>query len=224
MPTNHEHNSDGDGRYEGPDESDIERSYSDEYDYPGSSRWRTIIWQAFATVVGAVFILSLVLGVLGPPRQRDEPPTQPMNTGTVTNVLNGNTITVQREHEEFLVRYIGVSTPAPGAPLHDLATEVNRDWVDGETVLLEGDRTDLDSQGALLRYVYLDDAMINANLIYQGLAEVDTSGANSRYTAEFERLEAEAKAAGRGIWATDDGELPRVSTRGKQKSLRNRRS
>lgn len=199
----------------------MERSYSDEYGRPGHGRWKTIIWQTFAAIIAGIFVLSLVLGGLGSPRQADESPGVQTETGTVTNVLSGNTITVQGEHEEFVVRYIGVSPPVPGAPLNNLATEVNRGWVDGKEVLLERDERDVDSQGRMLRYVYLGDAMINANLIYQGLAQADVSDNNTRYNGRFEQLEAEAKAAGRGIWA-DGSTAPRVSIQ--QHLRRNRRS
>ena len=49
---------------------------------------------------------------------------------------------------------------------------------------LERDKVDSDAQGRLLRYVYLDGAMVNAALIAVGLGSAST-GQNVRYAEGF---------------------------------------
>ena len=79
------------------------------------------------------------------------------------------------------VRYIGVATPEYGHPWYDLVTDVNRNWVVGKEVDLERDKVDSDSQGRLLRYVYLDGAMVNAALIAVGLGSSGDRAERSVY-------------------------------------------
>ena len=175
----------------------------------GQSGW----WQILITVVGIVIIGSLVITVL-PLRSRNanvQPPPPQLETGTVVRVIDGRTIFVRVGQTEVEVRYIGVATPEYGHPWYDLVSDVNRNWVVGKEVDLERDRVDSDAQGRLLRYVYLEGAMVNAALIAVGLGSAAT-GQNVRYAEGFRRLEAEAKSEQLGIWANQAEESPTPSS------------
>ena len=203
---------------EGPSEDDIERSWSDGSG-GRSGGWTERWWQILITVVGIVIVGSLVITVL-PLRSRNanvQPPPPQLETGTVVRVLDGRTIFVQVGKTEVEVRYIGVVTPEYGHPWYDLVTEVNRNWVVGKEVDLERDRVDTDAQGRLLRYVYLEGAMVNAALIAVGLGSA-TTGQNVRYAEGFRRLEADAREEQLGIWATEDEESPTPTNKSPDRS------
>jgi hypothetical protein len=51
----------------------------------------------------------------------------------------------------------------------------------------------------LLAYVWVDDLMVNAELVRQGYAQVMTVPPNVRYQALFLKLQGEARAARRGL-------------------------
>jgi len=164
--------------------------------------------------------LGLGLGVglgltlaLGPPAARwgltlSEPPQPPpVLVGEVSRVFDGATIrallgtgAVER------VRYLGVEAPGPAECFGPEALLYNRDALLGRTVWLELDARERDAQGHLLAYVYLDPkglSMVNAVLIAQGLARASPTlddGQPLRYGALFAELEAEARAAKRGLW------------------------
>ncbi len=198
---------------EGPSEEDIERSWSDGPDGGNSGSWRERWWQILITLVGIVIIVSLVITVL-PLRSRNanvQPPPPQLETATVVRVIDGRTIFVRVGKTEVEVRYIGVNTPEYGHPWYDLVTDVNRNWVVGKEVDLERDRIDSDAQGRLLRYVYLDGAMVNAALIAVGLGTAAT-GQNVRYAEGFRRLEAEARSEQLGIWANQAEASPTPSS------------
>lgn len=203
---------------EGPSEDDIERSWSDGSGGK-SGGWTERWWQILITVVGIVIVGSLVITVL-PLRSRNanvQPPPPQLETGTVVRVIDGRTIFVQVGKTEVEVRYIGVVTPEYGHPWYDLVTEVNRNWVVGKEVDLERDRVDTDAQGRLLRYVYLEGAMVNAALIAVGLGSA-TTGQNVRYAEGFRRLEADAREEQLGIWATEDEESPTPTNKSPDRS------
>lgn len=65
---------------------------------------------------------------------------------------------------------------------------------------LELDAQARDRHGRLLAYVWVDDLMVNAELVRRGYAEVMTVPPNVRYQALFLRLQREAREAARGLW------------------------
>ena len=126
---------------------------------------------------------------------------------TVTRVIDGDTIEVNIDNAIYKVRYVGIDTPelddkrAEYFSLAQEATRFNRQLVERETVRLEEDISQVDKYGRLLRYVYVDDIFVNAELVRQGLACVKAYPPDTKYLAYLEELEAEARQAGRGIWA-----------------------
>jgi micrococcal nuclease len=126
--------------------------------------------------------------------------------GVVVRVVDGDTIHVRLADRIEKVRYIGVNTPEvhhprrgqePGGPE---AAEVNHALVSGKRVRLELDVQARDRYGRLLAYVWVDDLMVNAELVRRGYAQVMTVPPNVRYQALFLRLQRDAREAGRGLW------------------------
>jgi len=118
----------------------------------------------------------------------------------VSRIIDGDTVVLASgEH----VRYIGMNTPEmnPLQPFAREATEANRLLVEGKTVRLEKDISETDRYGRLLRYVWVDNTMVNLELVRRGLAEAKAYLPDVRYQALFEAAEVEAKLAGRGMWA-----------------------
>jgi micrococcal nuclease len=73
--------------------------------------------------------------------------------------------------------------------------------VEGKIVRLEQDISETDRYGRLLRYVYVGDVFVNAELVRQGLAQVSTYPPDVKYQDVFLQLQREARAAGRGLWS-----------------------
>jgi len=130
-------------------------------------------------------------------------PTAPL----VTRVIDGDTIEVNIAGTIYKVRYIGIDTPelddkrAEFCALAQEATRYNRQLVEGKTVRLEKDISETDKYGRLLRYVYVDDILVNAELVREGLAWAKAYPPDTKYQAYLEELEAEAKQDRVAIWA-----------------------
>ena len=192
-------------KYEGPEEFDIDRPES------GAPTGRWLARGGRVLLVAAILMLVLslfgrpLLGLFRRPAQASLPAIE-RAAATVTSVINGVTIIVEIEGRPATVRYLGVDPPEYGTELYDLAAAVNRSWVLGVEVLLERDVTDADLEGRLLRYVWVDDVMINAALLGWGLARHVPGPPDTRYSSDLARIEAEARATGLGIWRpeTDD--------------------
>ena len=81
------------------------------------------------------------------------------------------------------------------------AWQANRRLIEGKEVRLERDLSDTDKYGRLLRYVYVDDTLVNAELVRLGLAEARAYPPDTRYQDLLAQLEREARRDGRGMWA-----------------------
>ena len=127
--------------------------------------------------------------------------TAPPDTARVTRVIDGDTIVIEGNYR---VRYIGIDTPEVHPEMEAFGLEAwqaNRELVKGKVVYLEKDVSEVDKYGRLLRYVYVDDIFVNAELVRQGLAYAQPYSPDTKHQDYLEQLEQEARQAGRGIWA-----------------------
>lgn len=165
----------------------------------------------------ALLLLTLVGCELIPPEQATNPPPPPPDGATgemaqVTRVIDGDTIDVRIDGATYRVRYVGVNTPERDEPCYRDATAANAALVEGQTVRLVRDVSDTDRFDRLLRYVYVGDVLVNAQLIARGYGEVVSYPPDTRFFEYFRDLEIEAAAAGRGCHPTgifDDGTYTR---------------
>ena len=125
--------------------------------------------------------------------------------GDATGVVDGDTIRVLIDGTEYRVRYIGIDTPEIH-PTHGVepfgpeASQANSDLVEGKTVWLEKDVSETDRYGRLLRYVYVDDLMVNEELLRRGLAKVVTFPPDVKYIDCFLEIQRAAQEAEVGMW------------------------
>jgi endonuclease YncB( thermonuclease family) len=126
-------------------------------------------------------------------------PNNPPQTGKVVEILDGNTVKVLVNGLVYVVRYIGVKPPAD-QNYATLTNAKNGELVFLKEVTLTGDGADKDPTGRLLRYVSVGDIFVNLELIRQGLASADDAALQSSCSQVFQDAEAEARAAGMGIW------------------------
>ena len=139
----------------------------------------------------------------------------------VLDVIDGDTIAIDRGQGREKVRYIGVDTPEtvhPSKPVEVMGREAsaaNKAMVEGRDVLLERDLTDRDRYGRLLRYVWIEDpssssgvALVNLALVAGGFAQVSTYPPDVRYVDLYLAAQRQAREAGLGLWADDPPVAP----------------
>lgn len=134
----------------------------------------------------------------------------------VIRVTDGDTIRVElADGAQEDVRYIGVNTPERDEPCYGRdggATGANAALVEGQTVRLVQDISDRDRFGRLLRYIYVGDTFVNAELVREGWAEATRYEPDTRHFDQFVELEQAAARAGDGCHPTgifDDGTFNR---------------
>lgn len=127
----------------------------------------------------------------------------------VISVIDGDTIELSGGAR---VRYIGVDTPETREkkgniwvyhpmPYAEEAKEFNRRFVDGKIVRLEFDVQKKDVYGRLLAYVYVEDKMVNIELLKEGYAMLYTYPPNVKHAEEFLKAQGIARENKSGLWS-----------------------
>ncbi len=135
-------------------------------------------------------------------RQADAPDTI---EAKVVDVIDGETIVIEKDGVQQTVRYLGVDAPGEGECYAAEATDANRALVEGKTVKIERQATDTDAQGNWVRDVWVaqDDGtyvLVAHQLVQEGAVTADISEPNTRFASWLRGAEAIAKAEGRGLW------------------------
>ena len=128
--------------------------------------------------------------------------------GSVTRVVDGDTVHVRIGDRAETVRYIGMDTPEtvkPDTPVQcfgKAASAANRRLVDGQRVRLRIDAEPRDRYGRLLAYVYRlrDGLFVNGALVRQGFATILTIPPNVRHARALRSMERRARRQRRGLW------------------------
>ncbi len=109
-------------------------------------------------------------------------------TVKVTRVIDGDTIEIFLDGKTEKVRLIGIDTPEKGKPYFNEATEKTKELCLGKEVRLEKDVSEKDRYDRLLRYVYVGDLFVNAELVKQGYASAYTYPPDVKYSELFRKL------------------------------------
>ena len=122
--------------------------------------------------------------------------------GTVVRVIDGDTIVLASGEK---IRYLLVDTNEITSGRDDCygpeAKAVNQSLVEKKEVEIEYDSVCTDIYGRLLGYVTVDGRDVNALLVERGYAcvlYIPPDGASRR--GDYEALQAQAMAAGAGMW------------------------
>ncbi len=137
-------------------------------------------------------------------------PGETVETYPVTKVVDGDTIVVKIGDTEEHIRLIGVNTPEtvdPRKKVQCFGAEASawlKNVLASTSVTLVADPTqeDRDRYGRLLRYVYLDDTLINGEIIQAGYGYEYTYQKPYQMQKEFKDSENYARLGGIGLWAT----------------------
>lgn len=127
----------------------------------------------------------------------------------VVRSVDGDTIRVNRNGEEIVIRFIGLDTPetvAPDRPVECFGPEASartKELVEGGQVWLEYDEASglTDKYDRTLAFVWLDQqTMLNELLIAEGYAEEVTYTDGYAHQRDFQDAERAAQSSGLGLW------------------------
>lgn len=113
----------------------------------------------------------------------------------VSRVIDGDTIDLT---DGKRVRLLGINTPEKNENFYQEAKDYLNQTVGNGEIWLEA--FGKDKYGRTLGYIYVDDTLINLEIIKNGLASTYLLSPNQKYYLEFKNAEKEAKASSLGIW------------------------
>jgi micrococcal nuclease len=169
-----------------------------------------MVWRALVPGLAALAALAAVPACSSSPAA----PAGPPGAAVVVHPVDGDTVVVRIGHHEESVRFIGIDTPesvSRTVPVECYGPEAKHRTAallpPGTEVVLQRDVEARDKYGRLLAYITRasDGAFINLLLVEDGFAESFPFPPNTAHRADFDRAEADAKAAERGLWPTCGG-------------------
>jgi len=121
------------------------------------------------------------------------------NEFLVTRVIDGDTVVLEDDER---VRLLGIDTPERGQYFYQDATDYLVERIENKKVRLVSGHEDRDKYDRLLRYIYLDNILVNTELIEKGLATAYIFE-EDEYTEIIYQKEAEARRSNIGIWSLE---------------------
>ncbi|UCD05705.1 MAG: thermonuclease family protein [candidate division WOR-3 bacterium] len=141
-----------------------------------------------------------------------------VRTEEVTEVIDGDTF---RTATGSSVRLLGINAPEINDPGGDIAKHALAWMIMNKEVRMVTDVTDKDDYGRLLRYVFVGDVNVNAEMVRLGYAERRFFPPDTLYLEEMRELEKIAIRNRSGLWAlpvfqfsdTTSGAAPKTMVR-----------
>jgi endonuclease YncB( thermonuclease family) len=128
-------------------------------------------------------------------------PPNPIEVAVVSSIVDGDTIQVQMNGQEYKVRYIGIDAPESGTGNQaSTATAANSAMTSGQTIMMVKDQSETDSFDRLLRYVVAGNGFVNYELVRQGYASAKDYPPDSACALNLATAMNEAQSNHLGLW------------------------
>lgn len=144
----------------------------------------------------------------GAPPETPAEAVVPDGWATTSGIVDGGTVDVVLESGmPARVRYSAIEVPrlgsgdAPGECFSAEAAQRNRELIGDQPLWLESDAALTDADGNLLRYIWIGEVQVNAQLVAEGYARVAAASPDTRYAERLRQLEAAARENALGLWS-----------------------
>ncbi len=144
-------------------------------------------------------------------------PSEEPSFATVIKVIDGDTISIEKDGVTETLRLIGINTPEtvdPRKPVECFGKEASskaKELLEGKHIRFEQDSSQdiRDKYGRTLAYVFRDDGLFfNKTMIEEGYAYEYTYEVPYKYQQEFKVAQKTAEANQKGLWAPGVCEKP----------------
>lgn len=135
----------------------------------------------------------------------------------VKSFIDGDTIKINVNNEDILIRLLNVDTPElkqgeKDIPMGKKASEFTSKFLKDKEIKLELDKEHYDKHGRLLAFIYVINdgkkVSLNEELIKEGFAKVIKVGENKSKYDEYKKIEKPVRESKKGIWANIEANYP----------------
>jgi micrococcal nuclease len=121
---------------------------------------------------------------------------------SVSHIVDGDTIDVTGCPDSGRVRLVLINTPeiSPGECFGKEASAYTSSHLLNRQVGLERDKSDKDSFGRYLRYVWVDGELFDERIVRDGYAELAVYPPDVKYQSRIADAQHDAQISGRGLW------------------------
>ncbi|RHV56862.1 thermonuclease [Clostridiaceae bacterium OM02-2AC] len=126
----------------------------------------------------------------------------------LTKCTDGDTAHFMIDGQDTTVRFLAIDTPEtkkPNTPVQPYGKEASRYTCDAlssaKEIRLEYEKEKDDKYGRCLAWVFVDDELLQEQLIQKGYAKVAYLYGDYKYTGRLQEAEKKAKAERLGIWS-----------------------
>lgn len=155
---------------------------------------------AAAIAAGGLAICAASVLVLTSAKPNAAVTAEDLRSAKVEHVRSGSKVVLDEGEE---VVYAGIRAPFDAEPLSEAAQARNEELVAGKKVRLRFDDTMKDKKDRFVAYVFAEGAMVNEQLVKEGLAFVQLSSDHRRFAKELLAAQADARKNRRGLWKLD---------------------
>ena len=135
--------------------------------------------------------------------------------GTIDSVIDGDFITITSKGKEVEIRLFGIDTPEKTQAFGQSAKNFTGAMASGKEIRVEP--ISKDQYGKTVAMVYANGINLNEQIISQGFGWVYRQYCKESFCADWLKLESNAKASQKGLWA-DANPIPPWEYRQKKRS------
>ena len=143
-------------------------------------------------IIIAVALVLLVAGCVSETAKTQQ------RYSSVERVIDGDTIKMDNGDT---IRLLGINAPDKKEKLYEESSERLAHLVLGKYVRMENDSVNRDGYKRLLRYIFVNNTLVNAEMIREGYAKSYLLQTNLRYAKRLTDAEGYAKSNKLGMWS-----------------------
>ena len=130
--------------------------------------------------------------------------------------VDGDTAKFERNNKVFILRFLAVNTPETKSPKKgvefygkEASNYTCKRLQEAKTIEIEYDNKSerKDRYGRNLGWVFLDDKLLQKDLVENGYAKVDYIYDKYKYVEELKEIEKKAKEAKKGLWQKESNNI-----------------
>lgn len=153
--------------------------------------------------------------VLTTPLETNIPPDSSDNeflnaeTARIVSIIDGDTVKLSTGQ---IVRLIGIDAPEGNEPFYSESKNKLSDLILNKEVRLEKDISEVDRYSRPLRYIFIDDILVNLEIVRQGYATAYKYPPDVKYYELLSQAESEARSEFIGMWSKTATPAPTEQT------------